>query len=300
MRLTPVPALLLTAALGFATPVSAQQVPQRRPVAGEVTAVPRDTTAPTVTGVSAEETRRDLEELLKQYPPSLPRILRLDPSLLSSAEYLKPYPALAAFLAQRPEVAHNPAYFFAEYDGSYGVRLTAQERAVDMWRNAIEGFMIGVLLLGIGSAVLWLVNTLVEHRRWTKLQKIQTDVHNKLLDRFTANDDLLAYIQTPAGRRFLESAPIPLDSPRAIAAPLGRILWSAQAGAVFTVLGAGLFAVSQNSLDEVAAPLGAFGVVIIALGLGFIVSALLAYALTRRFGLMANPNAAAPEQQHHG
>jgi len=304
MRLTPVPALILTAALGVATPVFAQQPQQqqRRPVPGEVSAIPRDATAPTVTGVSAEETRRDLEELLKQYPPSLPRILRLDPSLLNSPEYLRPYPALAAFLTQRPEVAHNPGYFFAEYENNFGdprLRLTAQERAVDMWRNAIEGFMIGVLLLGIGAAVLWLVKTLVEHRRWSRLSKIQTDVHNKLLDRFTANDDLLAYIQTPAGRRFLESAPIPVDSPRAMAAPLGRILWSAQAGAVFTVLGAGLFAVSQNSLEEVAAPLGAFGVVIVALGLGFIVSALVAYALTRRFGLLANPNATASEQ-HHG
>ena len=299
MRQTLVPAALLTAVLGFAIPGFAQQ--QRRPAPGELTAVPRDNTAVTQLGVSADETRRDLEELLKQYPPSLPRILRLDPSLLNSPEYLKPYPALAAFLAQRPEVAHNPGYFFADYDGNGDPRYrqTAQDRAIDMWRNAIEGFMIGVALLGVGCGVIWLIKTLIEHRRWTKLQKIQTDVHNKLLDRFTANEDLLAYIQTPAGRRFLESAPIPLDSPRAIAAPLGRILWSAQAGAVFTVLGAGLFAVSQNSLDEVAAPLGAFGVVIIALGLGFILSALLAYALTRRFGLMVDPNAGAPEQ-HHG
>jgi len=299
MRQTLVPAVLLIAALGSTTPGFAQQ--QRRALP-EVTAVPRDNTALTTTGVSADETRRDLEELLKQYPPSLPRILRLDPSLLSSPEYLKPYPALFVFLAQHPEVTHNPSYFFGDYDGNNGDprnRMTAQERAIDMWRNAIEGFMIGVAMLGVGCAVIWLIKTMIEHRRWTKLQKIQTDVHNKLLDRFTANEDLLAYIQTPAGRRFLESAPIPLDSPRAMAAPLGRILWSAQAGAVFTVLGAGLFAVSQNSLEEVAAPLGAFGVVIIALGLGFIVSALLAYSLTRRFGLLADPNAAAPDQ-HHG
>ena len=47
------------------------------------------------------------------------------------------------------------------------------------------------------------------HRRWSRLSKIQTDVHNKLLDRFTSNEDLLAYIQTPVGRKFLESAPIP-------------------------------------------------------------------------------------------
>jgi hypothetical protein len=156
--------------------------------------------------------------------------------------------------------------------------------------------MIGVLMLGIGSGVIWLIKTLIEHRRWSRLSKIQTDVHNKLLDRFTANEDLLAYIQTPAGRRFLESAPIPLESPRAIGAPLGRILWSAQAGAVLTVLGGGVTLVSQNSVEEVAAPLGAFGVVIIALGFGFLVSAFLAYVLTRRFGLMNDPSAA-PESR---
>jgi len=297
MRLTLIPAMFLAAGLTVSSPVFAQS--QRRPVT-EVAQAPRDPTAVT-SGTSAEDTRRDLEEILKQYPPSLPRILRLDPSLLNSPEYLRPYPALAAFLGQHPEVAHNPGYFFLEYDGNYGdprLRVTAQERAVDMWRNAIEGFMIGVLLLGIGSGVIWLIKTLVEHRRWSRLSKIQTEVHNKLLDRFTANEDLLAYIQTPAGRRFLESAPIPLDSPRAIAAPLGRILWSAQAGAVFTVLGGGLYLVSQSTVEEVAAPLGAFGIVIVALGLGFIVSAFLAYVLPRRFGLLTDPSATAPEQ--HG
>jgi hypothetical protein len=295
MRLTRPAAALILACLTFPAPAAARQV--RRPVAPEV-AVPaqREASVVTGTGVSADETRRDLEEMLKQYPPTLPRILRLDPSLLASPEYLKPYPALQAFLAQHPEVVHNPGYFFAGYDGNYGdlrMRATPQERAVEIWRNAIEGFMIGVLILGIASGVLWLIKTLIEHRRWSRLSKIQTDVHNKLLDRFTANEDLLAYIQTPAGRRFLESAPIPVDSPRAIGAPLGRILWSAQAGAVFTVLGAGLFLVSRNALEEVAAPLGAFGVVIVALGLGFLASAFLAYVLTRRFGLLNDPSAAA-------
>jgi hypothetical protein len=294
MRQIRATAVVFTAFLAFATSSLAQQQRPREAVA-PASQAPRDAPAFAGTGVSAEETRRDLEELLKQYPPTLPRILRLDPTLLTSPEYLKPYTALQAFLGQHPEIAHNPGYFFANWDANYGDprnRLTAQERAVDMWRNAIEGFMIGLLLLGIASAVLWLVKTLIEHRRWSRLSKIQTDVHNKLLDRFTANEDLLAYIQTPAGRRFLESAPIPIDSPRAIGAPLGRILWSAQAGAVFTVLGVGLFLVSRNSLEEVAAPLGAFGVVIVALGLGFIASAFLAYVLTRRFGLLNDPNAA--------
>src|SRR4029453_3316852 len=136
------------------------------------------------------------------------------------------------------------------------------------------------------SGFLWLIKTLVDQRRWARLSKIQTDVHTKILDRFSSNEDLLAYIQTPAGRKFLESAPINVDAPRAMSAPLGRILWSAQAGAVLTVLGLGIALVSRSTLHEVAGPLGAPGAVIIPLGIGFLVSAFLAYTLTRRFKLM--------------
>jgi len=82
-----------------------------------------------------------------------------------------------------------------------------------------------------------------------------------------------------------------MDSPISIGAPLGRILWSAQAGAVLTVLGIGIEIVSSNALQEIAPPLAAVGAVVIALGVGFIVSAVLAYVLTRRFGLLNNPNA---------
>ncbi len=279
-------AFVLTAALWAATPALAQ----RRAAEPPATAAASNASPST-----AEETRRDLEELLRQYPPTLPRILRLDPTLLGNPGYLQPYPALSAFLAQHPEIGHNPGYFFAAYDANYGdsrLRLTAQDRAIDMWRNAIEGFMIGTLVLIVASGVLWLIKTLIEHRRWTRLSKVQMEVHTKLMDRFTSNEDLLAYIQTPAGKRFLESAPIQLDSPRAINAPLGRILWSAQVGAIATVLGVGVLAVARTAVEEVASPLSGFGVVIIALGIGFLVSAFLAYALTRRFGLLTDPNAA--------
>ena len=116
-----------------------------------------------------------------------------------------------------------------------------------MWRSTIEGFTIGAVILAIASpASIWLIKTLVDHRRWSRLSKIQTEVHNKVLDRMQSNEDLLAYIQTPAGKRFLESAPIPIESPRSIGAPLGRILWSAQAGAVLTVLGLGIALVSPQ------------------------------------------------------
>jgi hypothetical protein len=293
-------AFALAFPLALAHPAAA--APQQRKLAesAPVQGAARDTTPLTVTTLDADETRRQLEDVLRAYPSTLPRILRMDPTLLNTPEYLQPYPALTAFLAQHPEIKHNPAYFLASYgndfNNNYG-RLTPQDRAIDMWRNTIEGVTIGTVVLIIASGVLWLVKTLVDHRRWARLSKIQTEVHTKILDRFQSNEDLLAYIQTPAGRRFLESTPIAIDTPRAISAPLGRILWSAQAGAVLTVLGVGIALVARNTLDEVAPPLAALGAVVIALGVGFLVSAFLAYALTRRFKLMPDQSDTAPESR---
>lgn len=289
MRLTRTVFVALTC-LSLAGPAAAQRRTTPSPATQAGAAAAETAT------MSAEETRRALEELLKQYPPALPRILRLDPSLIGNPGYLQPYPALTAFLADHPEIGHNPGYFLAEYDGGEPrYRPTPQERAVDMWRDTIQGFTIGAVMLAVGSGILWLIRTMVEYRRWSRLSRVHNEVHTKLLDRFQSNQELLAYIETPAGRRFLESAPIQVEAPRAISAPLGRILWSAQAGAVLTVLGIGIEVVAanvgSNAVEEIASPLAAFGAVVIALGVGFIVSAVLAYVLTRRFGLLTGPNA---------
>ena len=291
MRLSRPAALFVVAltSLSLAPGVSAAQ--QRQPVPAPA-AAQRDTTAvTTVAQMDADEMRRALEVVLQQYPPSLPRILKMDPTLLTNEGYLQPYPLLAGFLKQHPEIQHNPNYFFSQYgEGGNYYRETPQDRAIQMWRSTIEGFTIGTLILAIASAVIWLIKSLIDHRRWSRVSKIQTEVHNKVLDRMQSNEDLLAYIQTPAGRRFLESAPIPMASPRSIGAPFGRILWSAQAGAVLTVLGLGITLVSQSTVEEVAPPLAAMGAIVGALGVGFLVSAALAYALTRRFNLLPGQN----------
>lgn len=291
MRLTR-SAVITVAILTSFSLVSGVAEAQQRPSVESVRVQPRDGTAvTTVSNLDADETRRQLEDVLKAYPPSLPRILKLDPTLVNNDAYLQTYPALATFLNQHPEVKHNPAFFFAQYgDGGGYYRETAQDRAINMWRSTIEGFTIGTVVLAIASGVIWLIKSMIDHRRWSRLSKIQTEVHNKVLDRMQSNEDLLAYIQTPAGKRFLESAPIPLESPRSIGAPFGRILWSAQAGAVLSVLGLGITLVSYNTVEEVAPPLAAMGAIVGALGIGFLVSAVLAYALTRRFNLMPGQN----------
>ena len=299
MRLTrtaAVAAILTCLAFPPAAGAAQRQPPSTRTAPGQA-ATAADTGAPRE---NADQVRNRLEDLLRQYPGSVGRVLALDPTLIDNGAYLEPYPELAAFLSAHPEIRHNPAFFLANSEQGFRgapYRLTPQDRALDMWSHAIEGFTIGAVILTIAGGLFWLIKTMIEHRRWSRLSKIQTDVHNKLLDRFTSNEDLLAYIQTPVGRKFLESAPIPMDSPRSISAPVGRILWSAQAGAVLTVLGLGFEVVASSAVEELSGPVAAMGAVVIALGIGFLVSAILAYLLSRRFGLMHQD---APAQETRG
>ena len=114
---------------------------------------------------------------------------------------------------------------------------------------------------------------MVDYRRWIRLTKVQTETHTKLLNRLTSQDNLLAYMQTPAGRRFLESAPIALDpASRPLGAPLSRVLWSVQAGVVLALGGVGMLIVSRRVIPDIAQGLSGIGILALALGAGFIVS----------------------------
>jgi hypothetical protein len=148
----------------------------------------------------------------------------------------------------------------------------------------LGGFIAFFTLVG------WLAHLIVDHRRWLRATKTQTEAHSKIFDRLTSNEELLAYIQTPAARNFLESAPIPLQAgPRAIAAPIGRILWSVQAGVVLAALGAGLWLVKNNVIAELSGPLNLIAVITISLGVGFALSSAIAYIVSQRLGLLEPP-----------
>jgi hypothetical protein len=247
------------------------------------------TTAPTAaqppSAADADKTRTQLLEMLNRHPPSLASVLRLDPTLLTNAGYLAPYPELASFLAQHPEVAHNPAYYVGTVHESPWDR-NPQAAVLRMWENVMQGLMVMTVMLLVTGVLVWLVRTMMDYRRWVRLTRVQTETHTKLLDRLTTQDDLLAYMQTPAGRRFLESAPITLDpASRPLGAPLSRVLWSVQAGVVLALGGIGLLFISSRAIPDIAEGLWAVGILALALGAGFIVSAAIAYLLSSRLGL---------------
>jgi hypothetical protein len=231
----------------------------------------------------AQHVKEEMSVLLEHYPPSLRSVLALDPGLVENQSYLAPYPALVSFLKAHPEIARAPSFYI---EGPRPHQDSATQ-IMELWRDALNYFAaFAGFATGIGLLV-WLIRTLVDYRRWNRLAKVQTDFHTKILDRFSSNNDLLTYIQSPAGSKFLQSTPIMLDAaPRSMGAPMGRILWSLQGGIVLMAGGCGLEVVSGRIGEDAGQPLHALGVLGIALGLGFLVSAIVSFVISQRLGLV--------------
>jgi hypothetical protein len=235
----------------------------------------------------SRETRQRLHQLLRELPPAVGEVLGRDPSLLTRPDYLAPYPALGSFLQQHPEIARNAAFFLGDYRYR---EPREQDRGLEMFQMILAGMGVAAGVAGFFGVFIWLVRSIIDHRRWLRLARVQAEVHTKLLDRLTTNEDLLAYIQSPAGRRFLESAPITLEQePRMSSAPLGRIIWSLQAGLVLAALGAGFWVVQRNVTPEAAEGFFVIGVLAVALGVGFTASSVISYLLSERLGLFKAP-----------
>jgi hypothetical protein len=176
-------------------------------------------------------------------------------------------------------VANNPTYFVGTYE--------PERRENPSWQRLVEPLVVTTLLLASMGAVLWIIRAIVDHRRWLRISRVQTEAYSKILERFSSNEELFAFIQTAAGRRFLESSSIPLE-PRAASAPVGRILWSVQAGFVLLFAGVGMEMLSYSTSIpmEVTQVLFVMGGLLLAMGVGFVLSGLASYGLSRRFGLL--------------
>ena len=286
---------LVFALVGVLSPLpSAAQAPaERRPVQ----AAPGQTT-PNRDQVSrdrnfdAQETRRDFLDLLRKHPPAVARVLKLDPSLMRNETYLSAYPLIGEFISSHPEIPQNTSFYLEQV---YGVdNWQPDNPQLDLIQGTLAGLAGLTAFAVVLSTLIWLIKTTIEHRRWSRLSKIQAEVHSKLMDRFSSNDELMTYVQTPSGRRFLESGPSPLQepaSPRMAAAPFTRILWSVQIGIVMLALALGLLFVSGNTVEEAKQFFFIFGCLALALGAGFTVSAAASYVLSRKLGLFDPPAA---------
>lgn len=255
-------------------------------IAGGVSAQPTQTTTsapapapPLVEAQPREQVRNQFTRLLGQHPPEVAPIVALDPTMLSNEPFLARYPELAQFVAAHPEIRRNPHFFVQELSNPLAWRPRST------WQDAVEAIGVGFIISLVAFILTWLIRTLIEQRRWSRLSRTQAEVHNKILDRFGSTEELLAYVKTPAGSKFLESAPIPLHVESAgPSTPMPRALWSIQIGLIVAAAGLGMLLVSGRFDRETAQGFFAMGTIAACVGGGFILSAIVSMVLSRRLG----------------
>lgn len=234
-------------------------------------------------------TREELNELLQRHPREIGVVLKLDPSLFRNEAWIASYPALREFVSRHPEVPQNAEYYLERvWVPGDEAPESAETR---MARQMVEGVSIFAVMAMVIGGLVWLIRTLLEHRRWSRVSRVQTEIYNKLLDRFTSHEDLLRYVQSAAGRDFIQAAAAPLNTgtPPAVSAPVGRILWSLQAGVILFAIGLGLQIVSFRLHPDVSASVSTMGVLALCGGLGFAASAVVAWIVSRRLGILPPP-----------
>ena len=257
-------------------------------------------TSSTTTGTTSEEptefdSRRVREQfygVLERHPREVGMVLKLDPTLFRNEAYMASYPALQAFVKAHPEVAQTPSYFL---DHIYAPgEFKPDPPAVRAWNQMAEGLAIFAVFSCIALVLSWLIRTVIDHRRWSRVAKVQTEMHNKLLDRFTSHEDLLRYIESSGGKKFLDTAIIPpVTRQQPSGSPVSRMLWAVQAGVVAAAIGIGIMVVSARAHADISAPIFGIGIIALFAGGGFILSGVIGYVMSRRLGLL-NEVPAAP------
>lgn len=232
--------------------------------------------------LSPAELRREFTSLLVRHPRNVATVLAHDPELLQNEPFLARYPEIAQFVESHPEIRDNPSYYLNDFRGRIG-----DQSILD---DILEPLIIFGVFALIAFALAWLIRTIVEQKRWNRLSQTQSEVHNKILDRFGTSEELLEYIKTPAGSKFLESAPIPLHSDKPaksspLNSPLTRMLWSIQIGVVIAVGALGMLLVSFRFPERSGDELFAFGLIGFCVGAGFIASAVVSLMMSQRLGL---------------
>ena len=239
-----------------------------------------------------EAVRSELLELLR-LSPKLTEVIAADPTLLADEAYVsRNNPELADFLRSHSEVARNPEFYLFFPPNSLGKgrrqRLQAMawpelqgfgEPPVMSGMRQVLPFLVFVLIL---AALLWVFRIVLENSKWNKLFKMQNELHNKLLDKCSTNEELLAWFHSSAGKPFFDLATI---EPRS-ANPLSRVFLPLQFGIVLALAGGSFLFLRPSLPEDDARHFLILGTLAFSLGIGFIISAAASYLLARHLGLL--------------
>ncbi|MEM7051520.1 MAG: hypothetical protein AAF604_17770 [Acidobacteriota bacterium] len=127
--------------------------------------------------------------------------------------------------------------------------------------------------------IAWTVRGFIQYRQAKAAIDRRAELQNRLLDKFDTAENLQVFLQSDSGAKFLESATLEKGN------PFGRILGSVQAGLILLVGGAAFYA-QRNVVEGAYEGFSFIGTLGMALGIGFLLSAVASYRLSQKWGLL--------------
>jgi hypothetical protein len=139
--------------------------------------------------------------------------------------------------------------------------------------------------LGFFAMVVWIVWLSVSAKNRRTLA--QTEVQTKLIERFGTSKEFIEFLQSPAGQRFVSG----VEVSTALYAR-DRIIRGFGTGIVLSLLGLGFLAIwLADHNDGFIYP----GFILLGLGLGFFLSAIVSLKLSKHYGLITGSTSSTTE-----
>jgi hypothetical protein len=151
-------------------------------------------------------------------------------------------------------------------------------------------FMPVVISLGFFAMIVWIVwlGTNAKNRR----AQAQAEVQTKLIERFSTSKEFIEFLQSPSGQRFVSG----VEVTTALYAR-DRIIRGFGTGIVISLLGLGFLAIWVfDHNDGFIYP----GFILLGLGAGFFLSAVVSLKLSRSYGLIERAQSSATNLSESG
>ena len=144
--------------------------------------------------------------------------------------------------------------------------------------KVFEAFIPMVISVGFFGLIGWILFVFVDGKRRRDQLKAVSEFHNKVLEKMGSAAEFGAFLETDGGKRLLKS--LTVEGPSAKT----RILGSTQTGIVCTAIGLAML-ILGGTFYYLRDGLWVIGGIVTACGVGFIVSTLVSYRLSKALGI---------------
>ena len=155
-----------------------------------------------------------------------------------------------------------------------------------MAEHVFNAFIPMVVSVGLFALIAWIVFVVADGRRRREQLKVTSEFNAKILEKMGSTAEFGAFLDTEGGRRLMKT--LTVEGPSAKT----RMLGSTQTGIVCTSIGIAML-ILGGIFYYLRDGLWVMGGIITACGIGFLVSTLASYRLSKTLGLLGGDDDAA-------